>query len=130
LRPQSFNAIAPLFNVLFGMHNNPHHTLRLDGVRSEAIQLGGPRYSELDLSLYLTTHSAGLAGELAYRQRLFDSGDAKRFCVEYEELVLALANGVECSLRAFIGLDDVARLGQNLASWEALQAAILSSQDE
>ena len=130
LRSQSFSRISPLFNVLFGMHNNPHHTLSLDGVRSKAIPVGGSRYSELDLSLYLTTHSAGLTGEFQYRQLLFDSGEAERFCVEYEGLILDLANGIDRPLGAFIGLDDAAGLGQNLATWDTLQEAILSSEGE
>jgi hypothetical protein len=66
------HAQTGMFNVIFGLHNNPHEAFVLDeGVRCR-IRPGGVPCCEVDLSLYFMTTPTVFRGVMSYRDECFD----------------------------------------------------------
>ena len=61
-----------LFNVIFGLHNNPHEDFTLDDSVECRVRDGGVPVTELDLSVYFTAMASVFRGVLSYREGVFE----------------------------------------------------------
>jgi non-ribosomal peptide synthetase component F len=90
LRPERDLGWNPLFQVMFGLHSEPAHELKLGDVTFTPLR----RESTLtvfDLSFYFTETERGLACTLRYNTDLFDAATAERLLALFETLLHALA---------------------------------------
>lgn len=112
---------TPLFNVIFGLHNNPHHPMHLAGLRAASRPLRSVP-SELDLNLYFTNHTAGFTGALAYRESLFEREWATGFSEEYSDLAAHLPDSLQWRVAAALDwLEDRHGVLALARRWEAFQ---------
>ena len=120
IRRLGMNGEGGLFNVIFGLHNNPHHAFRLDHsvhCRMREVRLLA---SEVDLSLYFTSTRSIFNGVLAYRDECFAADWVQRFANQYCSLAAAIAGGLQASLSK-LALLDADQDSESLAKqWQAL----------
>ena len=86
LRPERTLSHAPLFQVLFELHDTDGAGPGLPGVAARRVDVEA-RTAKVDLALALRKTPRGLAGGLTYATDLFDAGTARRM-VEHLERVL------------------------------------------
>src|SRR6185436_13208211 len=81
---------APLFQVMFVLHNAPPGALRLPGLSLEPIEndAGTARY---DLTLELSERADTLEGWFEYNTDLFDASTVERMCEHLLTLIAAVA---------------------------------------
>jgi non-ribosomal peptide synthetase component F len=94
-----------LFNVLFGLHNNPHHVFRLDENTRCTVEETHLSVTEVDLSLYFTTTPSTLRGALTYREECFEADWIQNFVDQYLRLAAAIGGDLQASVRDVIDRD-------------------------
>ncbi len=114
LRPPRDPGHAPVFQVMFSLHNLPAATLRLPGLTLEAVATES-RTTKFDLSLSLAETAGGLAGALEYDAHLFDAASIGRMAAHLATLLEGAAAEPARRISELSLLDDAARL--RLAAW-------------
>ncbi|MET0399298.1 MAG: amino acid adenylation domain-containing protein, partial [Longimicrobiaceae bacterium] len=114
LRPPRDPGHAPVFQVMFSLHNLPAAALRLPGLALEAVATES-RTTKFDLALSLADTAAGLVGSLEHDAHLFDAGTAARMAAHFATLLEGAAAEPARRLSELSLLDDAER--RRLAAW-------------
>ena len=118
LAPERSLSHTPLFQAMFGLHNQAGEALRLGGVQAERLQMGAES-TQFDLSLSVFEAEGGMAGALTYRTDLFDADTMARTLDHFRALLRGVAADAERAVADYALLDDAERL--QLAAWNATE---------
>ncbi len=116
---------SPLFNVMFGMHNNPHETFALAGTRRIDVRPPHASAPELDLSVYATNLPDGsYMVDVTFDDHVLSADWIEDLCRVFRQLAQSLPEHLDTTLECWAGdVDDE-------DPWAALQAEALESTDE
>jgi amino acid adenylation domain-containing protein len=90
LNPPRDPGRTPLFQVMFNLHNEPRHPLRLDGLEVGDQLIPGP-YSKFDLNLHVAWHDGALLAGFGYSTDLFDAETVEWLGESYQAVLEAIA---------------------------------------
>jgi amino acid adenylation domain-containing protein len=93
---------TPLFQVAFGLQENPMGTIEVPGLTAELLEARSLARDEalpdlhtgmamFDLTFHLSEISRGVGGWIEYRTELFDEATVARMARHYETLLIAIA---------------------------------------
>ena len=108
---------SPLFQVMFVLHNQPAHELRLGDLHvvPEEVDIGSVTF---DLILSMTADERELGGSLEYNADLFDATTVERMLRHYEVLLSSAVSGPLTALRDLPMLSEGER-NEILLDWNA-----------
>jgi len=96
LKPDRTLSYAPLFQVMFALHNTPTREIELDGLTINKTDVFNST-AKFDLVLEISEVEKHLVGQLEYNSDLFDRDTIKRMVCHYQTLLQAIAaNPEEC----------------------------------
>ncbi|MEM7356502.1 MAG: amino acid adenylation domain-containing protein, partial [Acidobacteriota bacterium] len=90
LEPERDLSSTPLFQVMFGLQNQPEEALELPGLRLEPVAVDSGT-AKFDLTLMLAQGESSLEGTLEYRRDLFDATTIQRLWRRFEVLLSAIS---------------------------------------
>ncbi|MFT3775983.1 MAG: condensation domain-containing protein [Minicystis sp.] len=99
LRVERDAAKNPLFQVMFGLHQERLETIDLPGLVVKPVNVSADS-SHFDLGLHFWRQQDTIAGLLAYNRDLFDAATMKRLVAHYETLLAAAAQDPEREIGA------------------------------
>ncbi|MGH7825286.1 MAG: non-ribosomal peptide synthetase [Candidatus Binatia bacterium] len=92
LQPERSLSYSPLFQVMFGLQNNPQQPIELPGLTVTPIRLQAGT-AKFDLFLSMVEGVDSLRGSLEYNTDLFDGGTISRMLGHYQTLLEGIATG-------------------------------------
>jgi amino acid adenylation domain-containing protein/non-ribosomal peptide synthase protein (TIGR01720 family)/FkbM family methyltransferase len=120
LKPERSLAHSPLFQAMLVLQNAPTGTLALPGLSLEPVE-APQTVAKLDVTLYLSETSRGLAGSWEYSTDLFDATTAERTVRHLVAMLAALAAAPDAPLSDLPLLTQAER--QQLIEWNDTGAA-------
>ncbi|AFZ11266.1 amino acid adenylation domain protein [Crinalium epipsammum PCC 9333] len=94
LQPERNLSYAPLFQVMFVLHNAPMPPLQLPGLKLEILDIDS-KVAQFDLTLHLFDKPEGLTGWFEYSTDLFDRATIQRLIGHFETLLAGIVNNSE-----------------------------------
>jgi amino acid adenylation domain-containing protein len=122
LNPPRDPGRTPLFQVMFNLHSEPRHPLRLAGVEVHEQALPSP-YSKFDLNLHVALHDGALVAGFGYNTDLLDAQTIEWLAESYEKLLAGVA-AITASADVPVGELDL--LGPAQGAVAAAEAARLT----
>ena len=115
IKPARHTGRAPLFQVMFSLHNNPAAAADIPGLTFSALEIDKP-LAKYDLSLDVIEGAYGLACTLEYDTDLYDAGSAERFAEHFCRLAASAAQRPQARI-ADLAMLGAAELQQMLVHW-------------
>jgi amino acid adenylation domain-containing protein len=109
LRPERNPSYSPLFQVMFGLLDNPAgDSGDLPGIELKQM-VAENRTAKYDLGVTTTTSPRSIVGEIEYNSDLFDRSTIVRLVRQYETLILTILDDPEKQLSALLMLTPAER---------------------
>jgi amino acid adenylation domain-containing protein/non-ribosomal peptide synthase protein (TIGR01720 family) len=115
LHPERSLSHAPLFQVMFALHNLPTQSLELPGVTVRLLEVGSDT-AKFDVTLSMVETTASLRGTLEYDTDLFDAATIQRVIGHFQTVLQGVVDDPEAPISRLPLLAEAERQ-QLLVTW-------------
>ncbi|NJM75068.1 MAG: AMP-binding protein [Acaryochloridaceae cyanobacterium RU_4_10] len=119
LQPERSLSHSPLFQVMFGLQQNPLQDLALSDLDISVLEIDSES-ARFDLVLSLLETNQGLKGTAEYNSDLFDAETIRRLLSRYERVLETIAADIQQPIAQIPLLSDLERR-QVLGAWNQTQ---------